>query len=228
MPKKVKKEKKNSRLAVIFVLSCFMLLFGCDKYTKHQVLSFFFTGVPSPDEEKVRTEEKKVIKDVKKKKVKGVSVVTSAVFSHGPFAAEQCYYCHATSESAGFKKNNKEGKKGGMASLGEVGGKLAISLNELCRECHASTKSNIQAYKEGLWVHGPVGTGSCTMCHSPHSSPNRYMLLEKAEKICTLCHSEGYIMNKEIHKGSQDCLLCHNPHVGKNKLMLKKDYNETF
>ena len=32
---------------VVFIVA----VAGCDRYTKHEVLTFFFTGVPSPEEE---------------------------------------------------------------------------------------------------------------------------------------------------------------------------------
>jgi predicted CXXCH cytochrome family protein len=85
----------------------------------------------------------------------------------------------------------------------------------------------ISAYNRGLWVHGPVSSGLCTVCHSPHSSKYPFMLLSgKTNEMCRSCHAEGYIMPIEDHKKDMDCTECHNPHIGKNRFLLKKDFDE--
>ncbi|MEK7394732.1 MAG: hypothetical protein AAB214_19410, partial [Fibrobacterota bacterium] len=159
-----------------FLLALAAILFvafgsGCDRYARHKVLTFFFTGVPPLDEgknapQKARAAEKTAAGEGKQPKRR--SVIKATRFSHGPYASGACYLCHQTSETGGFRGFAKEAKStGSIAKPGIVPGKLVVPLRELCAGCH-ETKSPERARREGLWVHGPVSAGLCTQCHGPH------------------------------------------------------------
>lgn len=219
----MKNKRRNRVLTGLFLLS-FLILFtsGCDKYTRHKVLTFFFTGVPHPDE------EKKVPGVPIVKKIKGKPVPEVAFFAHGPHAAKQCYHCHNMPTTFGFRKTGEKKKTGGIPSLGgQNPGLLVTPPEDLCIECHTS-KSAQSAHSKDLWSHGPVANGKCIVCHDPHQNVNIYMLLKKPEEICIQCHSKGYVIKTAIHKDLGDCLSCHNAHFGKDRLLLKKDYKEVF
>jgi predicted CXXCH cytochrome family protein len=212
----------------MFLICTSILIFitGCDKYTRHKVLTFFFTGVPPLEEEKKPVIEEKVeeVQQIKKRKKPDLRVVS---FSHGPFASGQCYQCHEISSTVGFRRF---GEKAGVRvrTIQQIPGRLVTPLEELCIECHTS-KSLTTAYSRGLWTHGPVANGDCTVCHNPHRSFFQYMLLkEKSTELCAECHAGGYLMQIEEHKKDKECITCHNPHVGKDRFLLKKDFNEVF
>lgn len=62
---------------------------------------------------------------------------------------------------------------------------------ELCITCH-SDKGKAQG---GGNLHPPVA-GTCTSCHDPHSSPNKFQLIkapsgDKNENLCLTCHDKG-------------------------------------
>jgi predicted CXXCH cytochrome family protein len=192
------------------------------------VLTFFFTGVPPLEEEKkveeMDTTETLTVKKIKKKRIPPEPVS----FAHGPFAAGQCYQCHEISATVGFRKFDKEEPKGIPKLTQAIPGRLVVPLEQLCTECHME-KSVMSASNKDLWVHGPVASGNCAICHSPHKSRFQYMLLsEKTTDLCSQCHSKGNIMETEEHVKDEECISCHNPHLGKDRFLLKKDFNEVF
>jgi len=227
-------------LAATLVLTA---LAGCDRLSRHQVMTFFFTGVPSLEEqdrmEAAAREEAKKPKQAKKSKEtvaaasakleRARSVAVRATrFSHGPYAANECYQCHEVSASGGFRGFGKqEGAAGSLAKAGIVPGKMVAPWNELCVGCHAGKKPE-QAYRSALWVHGPVSNGYCIVCHAPHASPEPYLLLKKPDELCAECHAAGLIVNKAMHKDRADCTVCHNPHVGKDSRLLKAEHEEAW
>ncbi len=219
-------KRRNRVLAGLFLLS-FLIIFtsGCDKYTRHEVLTFFFTGVPHPDEEKE-------VPGVLAGKIKGKPIPEAEYFVHGPSAAKQCYHCHMMSSGFGFRNTGrKETGRIPMLGLGvgrQTSGMFVAPLKDLCTECHIQ-KSDKSANGEDLWLHGPVASGNCTTCHSPHKSRFQYMLLkEKSIELCGQCHPKGQIREIEEHTKDKECSACHNPHRGKDRLLLKKDFNEVF
>ncbi|MEF9425911.1 MAG: cytochrome c3 family protein [Candidatus Mariimomonas ferrooxydans] len=225
------KKKRPNKVLMAFALLGILFIFatGCDKRTKHKVLTFFFTGVPPLEEGKQdeTVENTQVVMAKTKNNKKRIKPQVS-VFSHGPYGAGQCYLCHDISTSASFKTFPKK-KSPGIAGQGRgVPGRLVAPLKELCAECHPQ-KSAQAAHSKDLWSHGPAANGDCTACHNPHRSAFQYMLLrEKTTELCTQCHSSGYILQTEEHTNDRECISCHNPHMGKNRFLLKKDFNEMF
>jgi predicted CXXCH cytochrome family protein len=225
---------KGRSRSILLVLAASLFIAcgsGCDRYAKHKILTFFFTGVPPLDDggktaEKEKEAGKKAAEE--KKRPKRRSVVKATRFSHGPYASGACYLCHQISETGGFRGFAKEAKSAGsIAKPGIVPGKLVAPLRELCVGCH-ETKSPETARRNGLWVHGPVSAGLCTQCHGPHSSPEPYLLMKKANALCLGCHAGGFIYNKVLHEEKKECLSCHNAHVGRNSHMLMAEHRESW
>jgi len=227
-------------LAAVMVMT---LVAGCDRLSRHRVMTFFFTGVPSLEEQdrmkQAALEEKKKPKAAKKQnesakaasakleRVRSVAVRATR-FSHGPYAANECFQCHEVSASGGFRGFGKqEEAAGSLAKAGIVPGKMVAPWTELCTGCHAS-KSIGEASRAGLWLHGPVSNGYCIVCHAPHASPEPYMLLKKADELCVECHAAGLIFNTAMHEDRSDCTACHNPHAGKDSRLLKAEHQETW
>jgi predicted CXXCH cytochrome family protein len=69
-------------------------------------------------------------------------------YLHGPVAVNDCSVCHKEAGNHKF---------------------LPIDVASLCHDCHD---------KEYSVVHrAAVNAVTCTKCHSPHQSPNKYMLI---------------------------------------------------
>jgi predicted CXXCH cytochrome family protein len=196
-----------------------ILLTGCDRHTKHEVLTFFFTGVPPLE----GNESQAPVALIVQSEVKKAEVRKSWPSIHGPYAAGECYQCHV------LKGEQKEIlQKGSFPNLQSLPKDLLIPKNELCNECHL-TKSFAAAFTENLWIHGPVSAGMCTTCHHHHQSRYRYLLLKETSKqLCSQCHIEESITTIEEHMEDKECTFCHNPHLGKNRFLLKKDFFETY
>lgn len=210
-------------------------LIGCTPAARHEMLTFFFTGVPplgaEEQEEQTRQSQEGVgnqelTRMVQAKLLLQRRTVPAGRYTHGPYASNQCNLCHETSASGGFRGFGKQ-QDAKTAEAGAVSGKLVAPMGELCAGCHAS-KSVKAAFAAGLWVHGPVSTGYCVLCHGPHAGPEPYMLLKKADALCLECHTEGLVFNRAEHKEMRDCLKCHNPHLGKDSRLLKAEYRESW
>lgn len=111
--------------------------------------------------------------------------------SHGPYAARLCEGCHQ-------RQTNK----------------LLMAVEDLCFNCHDL------ALKKRT-VHGPVASGSCLVCHDPHGSGNKYLLVAKSQEFCLHCHSKEDIMRTEAHQDMDaGCTTCHNAHASDNDYLL--------
>lgn len=151
--------------------------------TRHQVLTFFFDGVP-PEET-----QGEVSKGSKKE---GAPVVAAARYvEHGPYAAKQCEACHVKAsnklvlpiEELCFQCHTLDIRKkhihGPLASGGckechdPHGSRFPFLLvsepKEFCFRCH---DANAIEKKE---VHRRT-EAQCTSCHDAHSSDREYLL----------------------------------------------------
>ena len=223
----LKQRGSNKRVAcIIFFSVALFVSAGCDRYARYEALSFFFTGVPHPDSVTPSTEEagRMTPEGLLKKRKEEVTIVS---YAHGPYAAQQCYQCHSTSQSATFRFLGENKEKSAAKEGQNFSGRLVMPIKELCIDCHAD-KSVDSAFGRGLWIHGPVSEGICIVCHSPHASPFQYMLRKRSSReMCSSCHTSGFIMKTEDHLKDEECTSCHNPHLGKNRYLLKKDFNES-
>jgi len=112
---------------------------------------------------------------------------------HGPFAAKLCSACH------------------------EAGGANALVApkDELCFRCH-------ELGQERKYVHGPLASGGCLVCHDPHSSRYRYLLVSESDNFCFRCHDRGSMEKIEGHGDPEaNCTLCHDAHGSDTKYLLK-------
>ena len=202
-----RKETTGCRLFIKMIILVVLIasISGCSRQTKHEVLTFFFTGVPPLEEEKkaetkegkageIPTTEKKVVSKAK-------------LFSHTPYRLRMCDQCHRT--SAYFGRFRKKGPPRTVSTGRGSAGLLVVPLKELCVKCH-KYMSTSSVFKEGLWLHAPAAQGNCTICHGPHQTEYPNVLLVKLDKMCTQCHSEGFMMDSADHRKSTECLSCHN------------------
>lgn len=198
---------RSSRVVVTMLVT--LLLGACS----HQVLTFFFTGVPDPNQPVAAITTETTSSDtVEEIAERPVEIPPQNAFTHGPWANRQCDLCH--SGSGGVKFNN--------AAAGAVSVRLAFDAKELCRGCHNEerfTNTNLD-----LWRHGPATNGYCTTCHSPHRAQRPFMLFEADNKaLCGRCHQPPGLHKRasiEIDDAA-DCASCHDPHASKLPMLLR-------
>lgn len=201
-------------LAVVLVLAA-----GCKRQTRYEVLSFFFTGVPSPEEE----DRRKLAEDQRSLSKDGKTV--SLFSSHSYFTAKRCGECHQISITQNFSGPSRSGMPTISFGSDEAAGGGRLPLKKICIGCHENRSATF-ASANNLWLHAPVTKDNCLVCHDPHRSKNPDLLKDETEKLCTMCHSEGLIRRTKSHQELKGCLECHNPHLGKDKFLLVKDYKE--
>ncbi|MHC4205828.1 MAG: outer membrane protein assembly factor BamB family protein, partial [Planctomycetota bacterium] len=100
---------------------------------------------------------------------------------------------------------------------------LVAPVPKLCYGCH----------KEFLtpdgWVHGPVATGTCLLCHESHKTENKSLLRKPVPELCYQCHSTDSLKSVANHsdKSYQNCSVCHEGHVSPGRMLLKQDFLKT-
>jgi len=179
--------------ALIMALSCFLALFflaGCEGTSRYTVLSFFFDGVPTPEEEAARA----MAGDGKKRRGKQDGELKKGIYrEHGPYAAKDCSGCHV--------KNTNQ---------------LVLPIDQLCFKCHAMDIAK-------KYVHGPLASGGCRVCHLPHGSAYSFLLVSEPKEFCLHCHDKAATLKSEVHQGAQDqqCTTCHDAHSSDIEYLLK-------
>jgi len=140
--------------------------------------------------------------------------VRGSNWQHGPAANILCNTCH----------NNPDA--GGKISV--PGGKMI----DLCSKCHVYARG----WSKMAHMHGPTGTGDCTICHNPHGDKYKFQLwADGAGEICVACHRDKKRFLTEprsvrfrphgIVQGA-GCIACHSPHASPNRFQLHKPIND--
>lgn len=141
------------------------------------------------------------------------SIVNSSEWRHFPSSAMLCRTCHQSTKDA--------------KQLSVPTGKVET----LCFDCHVNNKK----WTSMTHIHGPVGTGDCTICHDPHGSGNEFQLWADGKgKLCVVCHEE---MKKYLDPGQRSfvvhgimnakgCGACHSPHATNYRFQLLGEIND--
>lgn len=171
-----------------------LLLTSCDEVKRHDVLTFFFDGVP-PLPSKTRRMEPSAGKDQE-------SDAVSALGNwhvHEPL--KDCTQCH--------------GSQPRRASSSGV--HLVAEVPQLCYQCH-SQYSHLQG-----WVHGPVAAGDCLLCHEQHKSRNEALLAKPIPDLCYQCHEAQAIrmIDQHAQESYAHCTDCHEAHASATKALLR-------
>jgi DmsE family decaheme c-type cytochrome len=106
--------------------------------------------------------------------------------------SELCYTCHKSERAKAMRTSHhpvREGKMGCSSCHNPHDGsspKLlkADSINELCYTCHTEKRGPF------AFEHAPVRE-DCVICHDPHGSNHKRMLLQKLPTLCYNCHLSG-------------------------------------
>ncbi len=213
------KKKKINRTLFIIPILLFIFFSGCSRHARHKVLTFFFTGVPSLEQQEAEKYE------LQQQTMDAPEPEEFILYSHNFYAKRQCEKCHEGAVSFSAPGQKKEAVS--TFKLGrDMPGPLILPPDELCLCCHID-KSTARAAADDLWLHTPAATGACLDCHSAHQSRNQFILLNKALELCDECHSDGEeFRNTEVHQKSGECMSCHNPHLGANSYILIEDLKE--
>lgn len=112
---------------------------------------------------------------------------------HGPYAARLCGACHqSTSANA-----------------------LVAPADQLCFQCHALRLDR-------KYIHGPIASGGCLVCHDPHRSPNAALLVSSSDSFCFYCHAPRSVQAIEGHAGVEGgCTECHDAHASNEPHLLR-------
>lgn len=112
---------------------------------------------------------------------------------HGPYAAKLCNACHVAAATNG----------------------LVVPKDELCFRCH-------ELKQDAKYVHGPLASGGCLVCHDPHSSQYRFLLVSESDSFCLRCHDRSALARIEGHgEAEANCTSCHDAHGSDTKYLLK-------
>lgn len=97
---------------------------------------------------------------------------------------------------------------------------LVDSVPELCYSCHKDLTV------KGEWLHGPVATGECLLCHEPHKADNKSLLRKPIPELCYQCHETSALQLVANHtdKSYASCNDCHENHSSLSRLLLKQNY----
>lgn len=141
------------------------------------------------------------------------NMVNGTEWRHFPSSALLCRTCHQSTPEA--------------KQLSIPAGKVET----LCFDCHVNNRK----WASMTHIHGPVGTGDCTICHDPHGSRHEFQLWADGKgKLCVVCHEgmKRYLepdpKNFVAHGilNAQGCGACHNPHATNFRFQLHGEIND--
>ena len=168
---------------------------SCAPEKQHQVLTFFFDGVPPVGGAEPKPAEPKPGATSAAAAEQPTAAPTGS--EHPPTLDEKgCGACHSRDASFGLVK----------------------PVAELCVTCHADKS------REFPRMHGPAAAGECAECHEGHRSAYPHLLRKPAPQLCFQCHDRTPPGAKTLGctRPSDDatCTNCHNPHGGKDRFFV--------
>jgi DmsE family decaheme c-type cytochrome len=143
--------------------------------------------------------------------------------------ATVCFTCHKAQRASAMQRSHHPLLEGQVtcsdchASHGTFGTAdlVGATVNDTCYQCHTEKRGPF------LWEHPPVRE-DCTLCHSPHGSPEASLLKARAPWLCQECHSTEFHPSA-LYSGSgvppngmdahlllRSCLNCHPKVHGSN------------
>ena len=100
---------------------------------------------------------------------------------------------------------------------------LLKAVPELCYLCHE------KHITPDVWIHGPVATGECLLCHEPHKANNTSLLNKPVPELCYSCHETKtlQLINNHTNKSYQQCNDCHVAHTSPGRMLLNENFLKT-
>ncbi|MHC4556659.1 MAG: cytochrome c3 family protein [Planctomycetota bacterium] len=183
---------KPTSIGLLLLVYIVVFVVSCDEVERHNVMTFFFDGVPSLKREGFEETADANSQEIAQMRPK------PAWYVHEP--RKDCTVCHGKRRQRGFSSRTY----------------LTAPVPELCYDCHTDYTAS------GLFVHGPVAVGQCLFCHNPHKSRIEHLLKEPEPKLCYLCHDMNTIELIPAHLPKQlsSCTDCHNAHASSLRVLL--------
>jgi len=185
--------RPKSFLAAVGLSVVFLVATGCDDVKHHETLTFFFDGVPPLPAEMSGDERYDPNADGTARRP------TGGWYVHEPL--QNCTECHGDRRRRSFSRQVQ----------------LVAEVPQLCYRCHDQVVAG-----EG-WVHGPVATGDCLLCHEPHKTKNPFLLTKLAPSLCYECHEPEvvHLVERHAEESYAECTECHEGHAGATKTLLR-------
>ncbi|UCG59002.1 MAG: hypothetical protein JSU70_05735, partial [Phycisphaerales bacterium] len=97
---------------------------------------------------------------------------------------------------------------------------LVAPVPQLCYVCHEDYGA-----LEG-WVHGPVATGDCMLCHESHKANNKSLLRKPIPDLCHQCHETKtlHLVANHSDESYAHCGDCHEAHASPGRILLNQDF----
>lgn len=179
-------------------LSGLLLATGCASTSaRHKWLSFFFDGVPDRNAPSLVAASLESAPDRSTNltaAARALAMVEPPLVVHAPYAERKCMECHASNYSQRLK--------------GEI--------SAICLACHKKFQT-----KAG-YSHAPMEDGQCTLCHAPHQSKEKFLLVKNSRELCFDCHEPEEVLKIKAcgPPDTSDCTTCHNPHQENRRFLL--------
>jgi predicted CXXCH cytochrome family protein len=177
---------------------CAMLLAaGCATETKHRWLTFFFDGVPDPNQTTAAAPGRirGPAQSTNPSPIRVTAPAEPPLVVHAPFAERNCTACHASNFSQRLKDD----------------------IPNVCAGCHRAFLT------KAAYSHAPIEDGQCTICHAAHQSKEKYLLVKSSRELCFDCHDPDVILAIRPCGQSDEptCTACHDPHQENQRFLLR-------
>ena len=186
-----------TRVTIILTMLFISINFiACNKYTRYKTLSFLFDDVPPPIDKRISQKDSIATDSLVFANIDQpvLKRTTQTIIRHKVFTKTKCKECHSSTYSNQLKEDPPQ----------------------LCYQCHENFKEDFD------FLHGPVASGYCTVCHNPHKSKNEKLLNFPIDKLCVYCHDIADVLKNDTHEDitPAECLDCHDPHGGDDKFLM--------
>lgn len=168
----------------------------CSRETTHQVLVFFYDGVPPLDgrlaDRRLALPEGPL--ELATAETPQPAKVKPRFYTHPLYWQNRCGSCHGAN------------------------GRLLRTVRQgLCQSCHFEKPEDKKKR-----VHGPVAVNGCLACHRYHKSEHPKLLVTDAQTLCFHCHEMGELTTDKHHATieTRRCIECHDPHGGDDRFYL--------
>ena len=206
-------------IVILVILMMSLGLVGCSPTTKDRWLRTLFDDPPGQVE---------TAAPVAASAAAETPIVTSSAagWVHAPYGADDCGACHFLKSSHTYYRGSSgRDESVSQGTVTQERTRMQAPLDVLCLRCHDDF-APAAATARGQWMHAPVASGECVICHNPHRSSGRFLLkAATAADLCGRCHDVGNLNGIPGHEGIQgaDCSQCHVPHVAAGEDLLRGD-----